>query len=655
MKPVHRAGMGKAGAGASSRVGATTARKDTWWGRMRYRLDNALARGPFMVVAWIAGITAAVIMLSAVVLAIVGVRIGDRRVGFVEGVWQSMLRVIDPGAMGGDNGWPLRVCALLVTIAGIFLASALIGLIAAGIDRRIEDLRRGRSEVVEHGHTLVLGWSPRIFTVLEELCVANENRHKPSIVVMADLDKPHMEEEFRTRIPSRRGTRIVCRSGNPANLGDLAICRATTARSIVVLSGAGESADGGAEDADVVKTVLAVLAVTREAGVDTPIVAEVADAEIAGALRHAGGGRVKCVRSSDVIARVTAQACRQAGLSVVCHELLDFDGDEIYFAAVPELEGHTFAEALTAFVQATVIGVRTGAGYVLLNPPMARAFAADDQVIAICEDDDRVVFTGWRDPAGTRLVAAGEPAPVAERILVTGWNPLGPVILHELDQFSIAGTTVEVLVDEDLVGDLAVAATIDKLDLERLDVDVALAKVDLDALAQRVGCTRYDHIIVLGYRHTLSAAEADARTLLTMLLLQQSGAGVGVGRVVAEILDSRDVELAQVTGADDFVVSDALSGLMLAQLAENAELEAVFDDLFDFEGSALVVRRCERYLTPGGAVEWGDVVQTAAARGDVAIGYLCAATGDGVPVVNPAKADQVQFAPGDQLVVIGAP
>ena len=363
---------------------------------------------------------------------------------------------------------------------------------------------------------------------------------------------------------------------------------------------------------------------------------------------------MRCVRSSDVIARVTAQACRQAGLSVVCHELLDFDGDEIYFAAVPELTGHTFAEALTAFDAASVIGVRSHAGTVAVNPPMDHVFAEGDQVIAICEDDDRVVFTGRREDALAVAPAPGEPEPQIEHILVTGWNPLGPVVLNELDQFAVPGTTVEILVDEDLVGELAVAATIDKLGLQRLDVDVTLAKVDLEALTHRLGRSRYDHIIVLGYRHTLTAAEADARTLLTMLLLQQMGAGVGVGRVVAEILDSRDVELAQVTGADDFVVSDALSGLMLAQLAENAELDAVFDDLFDADGSALVVRRCERYVAPG-ALPWRDVVDTAAARGDVAIGYLCAATGDGMPVVNPPKRDVVQFAPGDHLVVIGAP
>jgi len=654
MKPVHRARMPRTAATHSPAAasGAPVARKDTWWGRWRYRLDNTLSRGPFMVVAWIAAVTVAVILVTAVVLTAIGARIGDHRVGAVEGVWQAMLRVIDPGAMGADNGWPLRVSALLVTIAGIFLASALIGLIAAGIDRRIEDLRRGRSAVVEHGHTLVLGWSPRVFTVLEELCVANANQHKACIVVLADRDKPEMEEELRTRIGERHGTRIVCRRGDPANLGDLAIGRADAARSIVVLGDALESAG----DAEVVKTVLAVLAVTATADPAgaIPVVAEVSDAEIAQALRHAGGGRVRCVRSSDVIARVTAQACRQAGLSMVCHELLDFDGDEIYFAAVPELAGHTFAEALTAFDEASVIGVRSGAGVVAVNPPMDRVFAEGDQVIAICEDDDRVLFTGWREHAPALAPAPGEPEAEIEHILVTGWNPLGPVILTELDQFALPGTTVEILVDEDLVGDLAVAATIDKLGLERLAVDVTLAKVDLEALTARLGRSHYDHIIVLGYRHTLTAAEADARTLLTMLLLQQMGAGVGMGRVVAEILDSRDVELAQVTGADDFVVSDALSGLMLAQLAENAELDAVFDDLFDSDGSALVVRRCERYVAPA-ALPWRDVVDTAAARGDVAIGYLCAANGDGVPVVNPAKREVVRFAPGDHVVVIGAP
>ena len=195
------------------------------------------------------------------------------------------------------------------------------------------------------------------------------------------------------------------------------------------------------------------------------------------------------------------------------------------------------------------------------------------------------------------------------------------------------------------------ATAVEALHLSHLEIAVTVTRVDFDALAAQVDGTRYDHVVVLGYRGTLSPAEADARTMLTMLLLQQQGTGAGFGRVVAEILDSRDLDLAQVTGADDFVVSDGLSALMLAQLAENPELEGVFTDLFDATGAALMVRPSDRYLAPGLALEWHDVVRTVASSGDIAIGYVGSDTG-GVPVINPTNSASVRFDVGDQIVVI---
>ena len=45
-----------------------------------------------------------------------------------------------------------------------------------------------------------------------------------------------------------------------------------------------------------------------------------------------GGDEAELILVGDLIARIVAQTCRQSGLSVVYTELLDFDGDEIYFA-----------------------------------------------------------------------------------------------------------------------------------------------------------------------------------------------------------------------------------------------------------------------------------------------------------------------------------
>jgi ion channel POLLUX/CASTOR len=411
--------------------------------------------------------------------------------------------------------------------------------------------------------------------------------------------------------------------------------------------------DTSGGDAEVVKAVLAVLVTSDDP--DVPIVAELSDGETASALTDAGDGRVHCVRAADVIARITAQACRQAGLAAVCQELLDFEGDEIYFQVTPELEGRSFGEAVLAFDTSTVIGIRTADGQTRVNPPMTTRFGPGDAVIAISEDDDTVAFTGFRD----------EPAPDAQvhpvkdarpqRILVIGWNALGPVVLGELDEFVPEGSCVDVLVDDDLV-------EMDESDvprMHRLTACVVATQSDMASLGTQVEQHEYDHVIVLGYRGDMTASEGDARTLLTMLLLQRSATGVGrgLGRVVAEVLDSRDVELAQATGADDFIVSDALSSYMMAQLAENPELDEVFADLFDAEGSAIGVKPAEWYVRPGVSASFARITAAARTRSEVALGYRLAATDgrEAKVVVNPRKNDEVTLGVDDRVVVIGAP
>ena len=36
------------------------------------------------------------------------------------------MRALDAGAVGGDSGWPYRITMLLVTLAGLFIVSALM-------------------------------------------------------------------------------------------------------------------------------------------------------------------------------------------------------------------------------------------------------------------------------------------------------------------------------------------------------------------------------------------------------------------------------------------------------------------------------------------------------------------------------------------------
>lgn len=626
----------------------TEARKPGIRARVRYLFDSAMSRGTGIVILWLGAITVGLVFVASLVLTVFRIGINEEKTpSLLERFWQSLLRILDPGTFSGDAGWPLRVTMLLVTLLGVLIGGSLIGLIVAAVDSKVEQLRRGRSVVVERGHTLILGWSPRVFTLISEIVEANANQRRGRIVVLAPEEKPVMEEAIRDRVGDTKTTRIVCRTGDPASPHDLRIVNTDEARSIVVLAGGGD----GAGDAEAVKAVLAVM--TREShGEHSTVVAEMNDIETARALHEATGGRVVTVRAVDVVARITAQACRQPGLSFVWQNLLDFAGDEIYFQPAPELEGHTYGEALLAYGTSSVIGRRGADGTISVNPPMGSVFAAADSVIAIAADDDTIVFGGTVDERAPDVLVSPSPPERVESLLVVGWSHIGPFVLRELDPFASPGSEVDVLVTPDLVdpGELV------DVDLDRLHPTFHDTGGNLDELSRSVQRRAYDKVIILGYRWGISPAEADARSLLTLLILQQALVADSSGRrprIVTELLDARDVELARATGADDFVVSDELSSLMLAQLAERADLEPVFVDLFDVSGSAIALQPAAWYVSPE-TVAWRRVVAAARERGETAIGYRVARGADGIPNVtlNPPKTAEVALGVDDQVVVI---
>jgi hypothetical protein len=123
------------------------------------------------------------------------------------------------------------------------------------------------------------------------------------------------------------------------------------------------------------------------------------------------------------------------------------------------------------------------------------------------------------------------------------------------------------------------------------------------------------------------------------------------------MLDARNRELAEVTQADDFIVSDKLISLLLAQISENKYLSAVFTDVFDPEGSEIYLKPARDYVQVGRPMTFYTVVEAARRRGHVAFGYRLAAE-SGVAskaygvVVNPDKSKRLTFSNADRIIVV---
>ena len=143
-------------------------KKPTLKQRLQYQFDNYMSRGTIALIGGLALISLALIFLAAAVIRIGHIAMGEGdEVSFGEAAWMSLMRTLDAGTMGGDEGSGFRFIMLIVTIGGIFIVSTLIGILSNGLESRIEQLRKGRSLVLENDHTLILGWTPQIFTVIE--------------------------------------------------------------------------------------------------------------------------------------------------------------------------------------------------------------------------------------------------------------------------------------------------------------------------------------------------------------------------------------------------------------------------------------------------------------------------------------------------------
>jgi voltage-gated potassium channel Kch len=620
--------------------------KPTFAERSRYWFDNWMSRGLVALIALLGVATAVFVLIlgsvAALLLNLSGEKTGEEA-SIGELLWGSLMRTLDPGTMGGDEGWWTRILMLLVTIGGLIIVASLIGIVSGAFDGKVEELRKGRSRVLENDHTLILGWSPKVFSIISELVIANESRRSSAIVVVADRDKIEMEEEIRGEVGKTGKTRVICRSGDPMNLNELELGSPHTARSVVII------APEGSDDPDsvVIKTALALTNNPNRRSDAYHIVGELRDPENLEAARLVGRDEAHWVLAGDLISRITVQTCRQSGLSVVYSELLDFGGDEIYFTEQPTLVGQSYSDTQSAFADSSVMGM-VKAGAVLLNPPADTVYEAGDRLVVIAEDDDAIKLAA-RGSADESVIPALAAVPVVpERTLVLGYNSGLPAILRELHEYVPAGSTATIVADipdpalpsfSDFTVRFQRGDTTSRAVLDRLDVQLA------------------DHIIVLADKES-PVQRADAKTLITLLHLRDISERADVDlNVVSEMLDDRNRELAEVTNADDFIVSDKLVSLMLTQVSENKQLTDVFANLFSSEGAEVYLRPAEFYVTSGTEVDFYTVLEAARRRGETAIGRRVAAHEHsgahayGV-VVNPTKTDRFTFAPGDRVIVL---
>lgn len=626
----------------------------TWKQKARYYFDLWMSKGTISHILALFLIALLLLLIISAILTIIKIDIpGYENISFVEIFWMSLMRSLDPGTMGDDQGWSFRLAMLLVTISGLLIISTLIGVLTTGIERALTELSKGKSLVIEQNHTIILGWSQQIFSMINELIIANENQKRSSVVILAEKDKVTMEDEIRHRIGDTKNTRIICRSGNPVDIRDLSIVNPDHAKSIIITS---PKDDFG--DAKVIKSVLAITNKTERKKERYHIVAEIREAKNLEAAKVAGKGEATYILTDDLIARIAAQTCRQTGLSSVYTELLDFSGDEIYFKFEPSLVGKTFDQAIYLYRKSTLIGIERKNGEILINPPYETSIYEGDWIIAISEDDDTILMD--RDNSDTIDYSAINKTPNAvsskpEKTLIFGWNRRAHQIIHELDQYAPPGSLIHVIADPEAIKNVA---PYDYTNLVNCTFNLAQGNTTDRRILENAHPENYDHIIILSYLDLRSPNEADAASLITLLHLRDIAQNNNANySIVTEMLDIQNRELAKIAKADDFIVSDKLVSLLLTQLSENKELINIFEQLFTAKGAEVYLKPAGDYVIPGREVNFYTISYAARRKGETALGYrlsqpMPSETNDMGICINPDKSNVIALDESDKIIVL---
>ena len=638
--------------------------------RIRFALERMIMRGAHFRLL----VIAALIGLVSVVAGTLALEIEGGFGGAEEAIWWAFLRMTDSGYLGDDEGLARRMISTAVTVAGtVLFMGALIAIMTQWLNQKIEDLGRGYAPIVENDHVLILGWTNRTAAIVRELLVSQGRvkrflrRHgarRLRVVILAEQSGAQLTQELRERLGALwRPRQIILRWGTPLRIEHLRRVDYTHAAAILI-PGA-DFAEGGIEavDAQTIKTLLSMSRYSRmEELEELPlIVAELFDERKIPVARRSYQGRLEVLASDAFASRLFAQNVRHHGLSHVFDELLvSAEGNALYVRECAQLAGSKFGELGAAFPRAIPLGVARPHGKSFspqLNP------SAD----AVVEPGDRLVLLGSsyeesspeRDFESSPLslpISAGKSAiPEGEqRVLILGWNHKVPALLQEFAGYvseSFAITVISLLPIAERLEQLARYGTeFGQVRVEHIVGDYTV----LDELLRAEPAT-YDNILLMASERLDTGEEADARTIMGHLLLEEIFAEAeSRPAVLVELMDAENLQLFH-QRREEILVSPVILSHMLAQVALRPELRAVFDELFGPGGAEIFFCSATDYGTVDRDVKFGDLQVAAAARGEIALGVRIGnereEAGGGV-YLNPDRERIWRLAGKDELVVL---
>ena len=647
--------------------------------RLRYSIDNFMSRGSSSIFLALLGLFLVGFLIMVFVRGVANAFVPDETLSsWAEIPWRVYVAVMEGSAAetDGDSNWAAKLTSILAVMVGLILFSSMVAFITSVFEAKLDELRRGRSLVLESDHTLILGFGDRILEVIRELIEANESEPDASIVILAENDKEEMDNIIRDNITDFATTRVITRSGVVTNINNLKKVMAENAKSVIIMNSAASwrpENEKNLADALVLKSIMSIIAVC-DGEIHPAIVCEIHSDRDRDLAENISNGVVKALNEVSVLSRMIAQlALSRNGLSIVYSDMVGFDGNEFYFYKPDEGWGErlTFGDSMNRFKSSTPMGIHNSKGEIILNPAKDMPIEDDDELIVFAEDDSTIFY--FQDPVFNptlKEIPSSIVEPQSHRVALLNWTTKTSIILEKLCSYLPKGSELCTYV----------SAKVPEMDSCKIslnenypDINISMTELDLNDLESldNINPQDFDSILILSPGGS-TIEEMDAYVISMLIRIRQiliskkdsennNLDSKDWPKLITEVMDSENIDIILNSGVEDFMVSNQFVSQIMAQVSEEPMALDVYDDLFQSEGSELYIKPASYYFdfkdSTTITIPYGECVQAARLRNEVILGLQIHADQKNKDnmfgiVLIPNKDDEFTLSEKDGLIAL---
>lgn len=145
--------------------------KPTFKEKFHYWFDGRLAKGTLSMIRML---TTSILILILFIALIVYFFSFHENNSFFNAFWDSFASTINASVLYSSEGKIGYILLMAISaIIGILFTSILIGILSNAIEEKLKSIKYGNSKIIEENHTIILGFNPNTYQLINQLCMAD--------------------------------------------------------------------------------------------------------------------------------------------------------------------------------------------------------------------------------------------------------------------------------------------------------------------------------------------------------------------------------------------------------------------------------------------------------------------------------------------------